>query len=223
VTKLTNLFAKASTLPLFTPSFGHTYQVHAAKATNVKDNTSTVAPSKEGSPSGGGGESTRATQQPLDSTQSTSSSTAPRRARKAADPRNLLQQSIQLAERFRGEDMDSTPLQGEPGAFVMKKGGAPKGTAAGSKGNNTGAITTAAPTAPTAPPASALAATRPDAPPVPPLQTEFLDEDRKRKGSSLAEKTPNTASPITPSGSKRRKKSKIGPLSGGEVTPTTVA
>jgi mediator of RNA polymerase II transcription subunit 6 len=216
------LFAKASTLPLFTPSFGHTYRVPATKAANVKDSTSTVAPSKEGSPSGGGvgGESTRATQQTLDSTQSTSSSTAPRRARKAADPRNLLQQSIQLAERFRGEDMDTTPLQGEPGAFVMKKGGAPKGTAAGSKGNNTGANTTAVPTPP---PASALAATRPGAPPIPPLQTEFPDEDRKRKGSSLVEKTPNTASPITPSGSKRRKKSKIGPLSGGEVTPTTAA
>lgn len=230
VTKLTKLLATASKLPLFTPAVGHTYYPPVAKTASagIKDSTSTIGLSKEGSPiAGENGLATKTTTIAATTggkDMSRSSSVVPSIMSKTqrsagTESRALLRQTIQLAERYGNEYIDTTPLQGEPGSFVLKKINAATASNPGTAKSLTAprADTNTAAAAPT------LAASRPGAPSITPIQTDLTDDEPKRKASSVdrVATAGATLTPITPGGSsKKRKKSKVGGVSGGKITPT---
>ncbi|KAJ5752296.1 hypothetical protein N7520_009213 [Penicillium odoratum] len=116
VTSLSRLMKTASTLPTFTPSYGHTYLPPMARATEStaqatqqsKENT----PMPEAAPPSTA--DTQATARAGLGISNTSSS--------YRDTRSLAE-SFNLFTQYGDEFMDETPLVGEPGSFIMSRVG----------------------------------------------------------------------------------------------------
>ncbi|KAJ5166454.1 Mediator of RNA polymerase II transcription subunit 6 [Penicillium canariense] len=116
VTSLSRLMKSASTLPTFTPSYGHTYLPPTARTAEPGQQAS--QPSKENTPM-------------PDATQS--SGAEPQSAGKAGlgisttsssyqDTRNL-GEAFNLFTQYGDEFMDENPLVGEPGSFILSRAG----------------------------------------------------------------------------------------------------
>ena len=194
VNSLTKLFATASPLPIFNPSLGHTYVPPAPKSlatpslqTTQASITSTPLPeglSQASSLPSKGQHSQSST------TTKTSSQSNPTFRRS----NNILAESLALSQRYRYEYMDENPLQGEPGAFVIQKShqqlGA-KGPANVVKGRENAGTAIGTPVS-TGTPSQQPPPIKTD---LPPLETKRLKASEK--------------SPLTPGGTKKRKKSKV--------------
>ncbi|PGH06664.1 hypothetical protein GX51_02292 [Blastomyces parvus] len=127
VTSLTRALSVASPLPLFSPSYGHTYMSPVPKSLEAsrpgvqQSGQQSVAntPMPDASSQSKGGSvlsATGTTQQPSTSTSplATSSSTTTQDSRSLAEAFNLL-------SRYGEEYMDDAPLLGEPGSFIIGK------------------------------------------------------------------------------------------------------
>ncbi|KAJ5902449.1 hypothetical protein N7495_002977 [Penicillium taxi] len=115
VTSLSQLMKTASTLPNFTPSYGHTYLPPVAKTTEPGQATS--QPSKENTPMPDAAPSIAET--PATGKQGlgiSTSNSSHHDARSLAD-------SFNLFTRYGDEFMDENPLVGEPGSFIMSRVG----------------------------------------------------------------------------------------------------
>lgn len=99
----------ASPLPIFTPSYGHTYLPPGPKAADAPHTTSQSQQSKESTP-----------MPETQSTAKTSLSTANVKDTSFQDTRNLME-ALSLLSRYGDEYMDETPLTGEPGSFILSK------------------------------------------------------------------------------------------------------
>ncbi|EED12433.1 RNA polymerase II transcription mediator complex subunit (Med6), putative [Talaromyces stipitatus ATCC 10500] len=111
VTSLTKLLNVASPLPIFTPSYGHTYMPPGPKAADAPQAVASQQSqqSKESTP--------------MPDTQATvksSLSTANVKDTSYQDTRNLME-AFNLLSRYGDEYMDETPLTGEPGSFILSK------------------------------------------------------------------------------------------------------
>ena len=116
VTSLTKLLSTASSLPIFTPSLGHTYLPPVSKNATPGSSLQTTQASKESTPMPGGGT-------PLPAAQETANST---KASKSISDQGLqgvqmLEYSYSLFNRYGNEYMDENPIVGEPGAFKLSK------------------------------------------------------------------------------------------------------
>ncbi|KAJ5921512.1 hypothetical protein N7466_009838 [Penicillium verhagenii] len=116
VTSLSRLMKTASTLPTFTPSYGHTYLPPMARATESGAQASQQ--SKENTP------------MPEAAPPSTSDTQATSRAGLGISNTNSsyhdtrsLAESFSLFTKYGDEFMDETPLVGEPGSFIMSRVG----------------------------------------------------------------------------------------------------
>ncbi|OAX80443.1 hypothetical protein ACJ72_05224 [Emergomyces africanus] len=127
VTSLTKALCVASPLPIFSPSYGHTYMPPVPKSLEAP-RPGIQQPGQQGLPDtplpdtslqskGGSGTPAAATQQTSASTSTpplTSSSTTMRDSRSLVEAFNLL-------ARYGDEFMDDAPLLGEPGSFIIGK------------------------------------------------------------------------------------------------------
>lgn len=119
VTSLTSLLKTASTLPSFTPSYGHTYMPPTIKSTETsqtggkEDSTSTPMPEGESQ--------NKASLQGATTTSNIGST--------VQDTRTLAE-SFNLLSRYGDEFMDENPLVGEPGSFILSRSGDVDRTAA---------------------------------------------------------------------------------------------
>ncbi|KAL2785681.1 mediator of RNA polymerase II transcription subunit 6 [Aspergillus keveii] len=110
VTSLTSLLKTASTLPIFSPSHGHTYLPPAPKSTEASQMTQA---SKENTPMPDADPTSKA--QSLEGTQVGTSSTV--------HDMKTLAESFTLLSRYGDEYMDESPLMGEPGSFILSRTG----------------------------------------------------------------------------------------------------
>ncbi|KAL1965249.1 hypothetical protein VTN77DRAFT_6003 [Rasamsonia byssochlamydoides] len=109
VTSLTKLLNAASPLPIFTPSYGHTYMPPGPKLLDTAQPTAQPQPSKEGTPAPDGPAPTKA---PLAGANVSSTT--------FQDTRSLME-AFNLLSRYGDEFMDENPLVGEPGSFILSK------------------------------------------------------------------------------------------------------
>lgn len=110
VTSLSKLMKTASSLPIFTPSYGHTYippAPRAADATRTQPGIQNQQKSKENTPA------PDAENKPKASLDESSA---------VQDTRNFAE-AFSLLSRYGDEYMDETPLVGEPGSFILSKSG----------------------------------------------------------------------------------------------------
>jgi mediator of RNA polymerase II transcription subunit 6 len=116
VTSLSRFMKTASTLPTFTPSYGHTYMPPGARL--KEPTTQSTQQSKEATPM---------PDAPTD-TQSSSKSNLGGSATGSnyQDTRNLAE-SFSLLTRYGDEFMDENPLAGEPGSFILSRAGGESG------------------------------------------------------------------------------------------------
>ncbi|KAJ6024554.1 hypothetical protein N7540_005351 [Penicillium herquei] len=115
VTSLSRLMKTASTLPTFTPSYGHTYLPPMARVTESGAQASQQ--SKENTPMpDAAAPSTDAQASKAGLGISTNSSSSYRDTRSLAE-------SFTLFAQYGEEFMDETPLVGEPGSFIMSRVG----------------------------------------------------------------------------------------------------
>ena len=105
----------ASTLPTFTPSYGHTYLPPATRATESGQQISQQ--SKENTPM-----PDAAPPSTNDSRGSSKSLGAPAPSSSFQDIRSLTE-SFNLFNRYGDEFMDEAPLVGEPGSFILSRTG----------------------------------------------------------------------------------------------------
>ena len=205
VTALTKLLATAAALPLFNPAVGHTYYSASSKAADA----TTAHPSREETPATAAEASQDSRQLPAPAVPRPTKSSA-------AHDASLLFESLRLGERFGREYMDESPLAGEPGAFVLGRAAvagpavpaSKLASVSGSEAAGTGSITNGV---------NGVTG-KPNQPP--PLKTDLPIDDRKRGKSGGGDRSPVSASPLTPASGKKRKKSKFVGLSGGKITPT---
>lgn len=137
----------ASTLPAFTPSYGHTYMPPMARATTESSQQASQQ-SKENTPMPDAAPPSTADTQTSNKTGlgvSTSSSSY-------QDTRNLAE-AFNLFTRYGDEFMDENPLVGEPGSFIMSRAGGETDRATGAAAKATskaapGATTTNTPSGP---------------------------------------------------------------------------
>ncbi|PTU18716.1 hypothetical protein P175DRAFT_0443233 [Aspergillus ochraceoroseus IBT 24754] len=116
VTSLTSLLKTASTLPIFTPSHGHTYLPPAPKSTDPSQPGVQSQGSKENTPMPDVDASSKAAAALVSSqAQQTSGSTF--------QDLKTLAESFNLLSRYGDEFMDENPLVGEPGSFILSKAG----------------------------------------------------------------------------------------------------
>ena len=110
---LNKYFSKASTLPLYTPSVGHTWFPPVAKPLAAAINSQPGQASKEGTP------------MPGTPTPSVNGDKAPLipKAAVGSEYKDLqtLAESYHLSLEYGNEYMDENPLVGEPGAFRINK------------------------------------------------------------------------------------------------------
>lgn len=137
VTSLSRLMKTASTLPSFTPSYGHTYMPPAARTTD--SGQTTLQQSKENTPMPDAAPPATAKAQTSNKAGlgiSTSSSSY-------QDTRNLAE-AFNLFTSYGDEFMDEHPLVGEPGSFIMSRvsGEADRATAKTAAKAGPGATTT---------------------------------------------------------------------------------
>lgn len=118
VTSLSRLMKTASTLPSFTPSYGHTYMPPMARAT--ESGPQAAQQSKENTPMPDVPPPSTADTQTSNKTglgiSNTSTSTS------FQDTRSL-GEAFNLFTRYGDEFMDENPLVGEPGSFIMSRAG----------------------------------------------------------------------------------------------------
>ncbi|BDD61800.1 Mediator of RNA polymerase II transcription subunit 6 [Monascus purpureus] len=108
VTSLTKLLRTASSLPIFTPSYGHTYIPPAPRLTDeVTPGAQSQQQSKENTPMPDAETKAKASLAESSTMQ---------------DTRNLAE-AFSLLSRYGDEYMDETPLVGEPGSFILSKSG----------------------------------------------------------------------------------------------------
>ena len=112
VTSANQMLSTMSTLPIFTPSLGHTYLPPAPKSINSATSTQVNQTS--------GGNT------PIPGTQETLPSSKTLPASQAALPSDdqgfqMLAESYSLSLRYGSEYMDENALVGEPGSFIMSK------------------------------------------------------------------------------------------------------
>lgn len=101
----------AAPLPIFTPSYGHTYMPPGPKAADAPQATASqqTQQSKESTP-----------MPESQTTVKTSLSTTNVKDASYQDTRNLME-ALNLLSRYGDEYMDETPLTGEPGSFILSK------------------------------------------------------------------------------------------------------
>lgn len=104
----------ASTLPTFTPSYGHTYMPPGAR-TKETNGASQASQSKEATPMPDASF-------PSTDSQSTNKSTLSNTSSSFQDTRSLAE-SFSLFTRYGDEFMDENPLVGEPGSFILSRTG----------------------------------------------------------------------------------------------------
>ncbi|KAL3479468.1 MED6 mediator subfamily complex component-domain-containing protein [Aspergillus californicus] len=120
VTSLTSLLKTASTLPIFTPSHGHTYLPPVPKSSDTGQPGVQTQTSKENTPVPDADGSNKA--QSFVGAQVGTNSTA-------QDLKSLAE-SFNLLSRYGDEYMDESPLMGEPGSFILSRvNDADRGTA----------------------------------------------------------------------------------------------
>ena len=206
VTSLTKLLSTASSLPIFTPSLGHTYLPPVSKNATPGSSLQTTQVSKESTPMPRGGT-------PLPAMQETGNSA---KASKSTSDLGLqgvqlLEYSYNLFNRYGTEYMDENPIVGEPGAFKLSKSHnsslatsmiTSKTSSQAQEGSKTSSQTTEMPT----PAKSAV--------PTPQLKTEDLPAPI-RKATKGSEKSPTT--PSTKEKKSRRKSKAAGDR--GATTP----
>ena len=180
MTSLNKLLSTASSLPMFTPSLGHTYFTPATKTGSSSLNIQATQTSKESTPMPETQGSATSSKTPLTSEKT---STLDLQGAK------LLAESFSLSLRYGNEYMDENPLVGEPGSFVLKRAREmPSQSQTQSQMSNS------------------TASAKPSAPPTPaPLKTD-LPPGPFRKGSKGGEKSPTTPGFRDKKG---RKKSKV--------------
>ncbi|KAJ5778983.1 hypothetical protein N7457_006703 [Penicillium paradoxum] len=113
VTSLSQLMKAASTLPTFTPSYGHTYMPPGARKETSA--TSQASQSKEATPMPDASF-------PSTDSQSTNKSSLTSTASSFQDTLSLAE-SFSLLTRYGDEFMDENPLVGEPGSFILSRTG----------------------------------------------------------------------------------------------------
>jgi mediator of RNA polymerase II transcription subunit 6 len=101
----------ASPLPIFTPSYGHTYMPPGPRAADAPQATSQSQQSKESTPI-----------PETQSTVKTSLTTGTTNVKDTSyqDTRGLME-ALNLLSKYGDEYMDETPLTGEPGSFILSK------------------------------------------------------------------------------------------------------
>ncbi|KAL3457835.1 MED6 mediator subfamily complex component-domain-containing protein [Aspergillus heterothallicus] len=115
VTSLTSLLKTASTLPIFSPSHGHTYLPPAPKSTEAGPGQPTQA-SKENTPMPDPDAMSKTHHQSLDGAGQVTTSSA-------VHDMKTLAESFNLLSRYGDEFMDESPLMGEPGSFILSRTG----------------------------------------------------------------------------------------------------
>ncbi|KAI9371686.1 mediator of RNA polymerase II transcription subunit 6 [Aspergillus egyptiacus] len=119
VTSLTSLLKTASTLPIFTPSHGHTYLPPAPKSSEAGQSGVQTQTSKENTP-----------MPDADTTKAQSFTGAQGTASSTVNDLKTLAESFTLLSRYGDEYMDECPLMGEPGSFILSRiGDADRGVA----------------------------------------------------------------------------------------------
>lgn len=179
----------ASTLPTFTPSFGHTYMPPAPRPIEASQTAMQSQQSKEeNTPMPDADSQTKA---PLTTGPATTSNVG-----SSVQDTRTLAESFSLLSRYGDEFMDENPLVGEPGSFILSR--------SGDVDRNTATATAtkqAQPSSTTAPGTSTNAPTR--------VGTPRVTVDTPGKASvSASDKGGNT--PISEENKSRRKKSKAG-------------
>lgn len=108
----------ASPLPIFTPSYGHTYMPPGPKAADAPQAAASqqTQQSKESTP-----------MPESHATVKASLPTANVKDTSYQDTRNLME-ALNLLSRYGDEYMDETPLTGEPGSFILSKATETAGT-----------------------------------------------------------------------------------------------
>ncbi|KAK2764926.1 hypothetical protein FQN54_008623 [Arachnomyces sp. PD_36] len=197
VTSLTKVLSTASPLPIFSPSYGHTYMPPVAKSLDggaQQQQQQSRQQSKENTPMPDVQQSftSQGAASNFDNTSGNGGSTA-------QDTRNLAE-AFNLFSKYGDEFMDDSPLVGEPGSFILSKQNekpANAATARQKSGSGSGGTAGAAKLPPPPPPTASPAPGKPG-----PIKT-----DLKAAGKGTEK------SPITPGGTKekvKRKKSKAG-------------
>ena len=116
VTSLTKVLSTASSLPSFTPSFGHTYLPPVSKNPTPGSSLQATQASKEGTPMPGGNTPLPATQETATSARSTKTTSDI-----GLQGVHMLAYSYELSDRYANEYMDENPIVGEPGSFKLSK------------------------------------------------------------------------------------------------------
>ncbi|KAJ6092134.1 hypothetical protein N7467_004103 [Penicillium canescens] len=128
VTSLSRFMKTASTLPTFTPSYGHTYMPPGARS--KEPNQQSSQQSKESTPMPDAPSDTQSISKTNLGVSATSSN--------YQDTRSLAE-SFSLLTRYGDEFMDENPLAGEPGSFILSRTGGEGGGAGKQAGPKTGA------------------------------------------------------------------------------------
>ena len=115
VTSLTSMLKTASTLPTFTPAYGHTYMPPKPVETSQTATAMQSQQSKENTPVPEADSQTKASMVGPQSSTGNVSSTV-------QDTRTLAE-SFSLLTRYEDEFMDENPLVGEPGSFILSRSG----------------------------------------------------------------------------------------------------
>lgn len=115
VTSLTSMLKTASTLPTFTPAYGHTYMPPKPVETSQTATAMQSQQSKENTPVPDADSQTKASMVGPQSTTGNVGSTV-------QDTRTLAE-SFSLLTRYEDEFMDENPLVGEPGSFILSRSG----------------------------------------------------------------------------------------------------
>lgn len=206
VTSLTKLLSTASSLPIFTPSLGHTYLPPVSKNVTPGSSLQTTQASKESTPMPGGGTPLPAIQETVNSAKASKSTSD-----LGLQGVQMLEYSYSLFNRYGNEYMDENPIVGEPGSFKLSKSQGSslatsmttsKTSSQAQEGSKTSSQTTEMPT----PAKSAV--------PTPQLKTDDLPAPI-RKATKGSEKSPTT--PSTKEKKSRRKSKAAGDR--GATTP----
>lgn len=118
VTSLTSMLKTASTLPTFTPSYGHTYMPPTSKPAESSQTAIQSQQSKETTPMPEGDSRIRGS---MVGPQATTTATS--NVGSTVQDTRTLAESFNLLSRYGDEFMDENPLVGEPGSFILSRSG----------------------------------------------------------------------------------------------------
>lgn len=181
----------ASTLPNFTPSYGHTYMPPAPRPIEASQTAMQSQQSKEeNTPMPDTDFQTKALLMGSQTTSTSTTGPATSNVGSSVQDTRALAESFSLLSRYGDEFMDENPLVGEPGSFILSRSGDVDRTTATTKQAQPSSMTAGAAT---------NAPTR--------VGTPRVTVDTPGKGS-VSDKGGNT--PISDENKLRRKKSKIG-------------